>query len=113
MEGHDEALQAVSIIVKDDSSIVERIGPINTAGLWMNGGFFVLSNRIFDYIEPGDELVEQPFERLIGENKLSVVRYGGFWQAMDTLKDKISFDRMYARGHAPWAVWDSDRVSPD
>ena len=102
-----------SINIKDDSSIVESIGPVNTAGLWINGGFFILSNRIFDYIEPGDELVEKPFQRLIAEKKLSVVRHAGFWQSMDTLKDKINFDRMHARGDAPWAVWDPDRISPD
>jgi len=102
-----------SIQVEDDSSIVERIGPVDTAGLWINGGFFVLSSRIFDYIEPGDELVDKPFQRLIGEKKLSVVRHEGFWQSMDTLKDKINFDRMYALGRAPWEVWNSERCAPD
>ena len=102
-----------SINVEDDSNVVESIGPVNTAGLWINGGYFVLSNRIFEYIEPGDELVEKPFQRLITEKKLSVIRHEGFWQSMDTLKDKISFDRMYARGDAPWAMLDPDRLSPD
>ena len=90
-------------------SIVESIGPVNASGLWINGGFFVLSNRIFDYIRPGEELVDEPFKRLIAEKKLSTVRYEGFWQSMDTLKDKISFDRMYARGKAPWELWNADR----
>lgn len=91
-----------------DGDIVDSIGPVNQSGLWINGGFFVLGKNIFDYVEPGDELVEAPFQRLIAEKKLSVVQHEGFWQSMDTLKDKISFDRMYARGHAPWEVWNGD-----
>jgi glucose-1-phosphate cytidylyltransferase len=102
-----------SINVDDNSSIVQSIGTVNKAGLWINGGFFVLSNRIFDYMEPGDELVEKPFQRLIAEKKLSIVRHEGFWQSMDTLKDKITFDRMYARGDAPWAISESDRAPAD
>lgn len=102
-----------AINVDDNSSIVKSIGPVDTAGLWINAGYFILSNRIFDYIEPGEELVEKPFQRLIAERKLSTYQHEGFWQAMDTLKDKISFDRMYARDHAPWAVWDPNQSSPD
>jgi glucose-1-phosphate cytidylyltransferase len=94
------------------SGIVDAIGPVTEAELWINGGFFALSNRIFDYMKPGDELVDQPFQRLVAEQKLSVVRHRGFWQSMDTLKDKISFDRMYARGKAPWEVWNPERASP-
>jgi glucose-1-phosphate cytidylyltransferase len=60
---------------------------------------------IFDYIEPGDELVERPFKRLIEKRLLAVYRHNGFWRAMDTFKDKITFDRMEARGDCPWALW--------
>jgi len=74
-------------------------------GLWINGGFFVLRSQIFDYIKEGDELVEQPFARLIAEKKLITTRLKGFWQCMDTFKDKINFDRMEARGTCPWMVW--------
>jgi glucose-1-phosphate cytidylyltransferase len=100
-----QSFHAVNV---SQGEIVESIGPVNEAGLWINAGFFVLSNEIFKYIEPGEELVEEPFKRLINEQKLSVVRHGGFWQSMDTLKDKISFDRMYARGHAPWELWNKE-----
>jgi glucose-1-phosphate cytidylyltransferase len=64
-----------------------------------------MRRQIFDYIEEGEELVEQPFNRLIAENKLLTYRWEGFWQCMDTFKDKISFDRMEARGQCPWMVW--------
>jgi len=67
--------------------------------------FFVLRPDIFRYINEGEELVEQPFGRLIAERKLVTYQWGGFWQAMDTFKDKIGFDRMEARGQCPWMVW--------
>ena len=97
--------QSFHSIRTDADHLVESIGPVNESGLWINGGFFVLSNRIFDYIEQGDELVEEPFRRLIEQKKLSAIRWDGFWQSMDTFKDKIGFDRMYARGNAPWELW--------
>jgi glucose-1-phosphate cytidylyltransferase len=100
--------QSFHAINVSKGDIVDSIGPVNESGLWINAGFFVLSNEIFEYLGPGEELVEQPFNRLIDKGKLSVVRHHGFWQSMDTLKDKINFDRMYARGHAPWELWNAD-----
>ena len=71
----------------------------------MNGGFFALRSDIFDYIQPGEELVEAPFRRLIEKKLLATYRHEHFWQAMDTFKDKITYDRMEARGECPWMVW--------
>lgn len=89
----------------DPDGYATRIGPLASSALLLNGGFFVLSSAIFDYIEPGDELVERPFRRLAEERRLAVFRHAGFWRAMDTLKDKITLDRMEARGECPWMVW--------
>jgi glucose-1-phosphate cytidylyltransferase len=89
----------------DDEGIVTSIGFLPDQELWINGGFFVLRPEIFDYIEEGDELVEKPFGRLIEQRRLSTFRWGGFWQSMDTFKDKITFDRMEARGDCPWMAW--------
>jgi glucose-1-phosphate cytidylyltransferase len=97
--------QSLHAIHAEDDNYVNRIGAIADAGFWINGGYFVLRREIFDYMKPGDELVEAPFERLIAKRKLLVYRYAGFWQSMDTFKDKIAFDRMEARGECPWAVW--------
>lgn len=76
------------------------------AELWSNGGFFIFRQAIFDYIEEGEELVEEPFHRLIRENKLLAYRYDGFWACMDTFKEKQQLDELAANGHPPWAVWD-------
>jgi glucose-1-phosphate cytidylyltransferase len=82
-----------------------RMGPSRESELRINGGFFVLSRAIFDYIQPGDELVDAPFKRLISERKLGVFRHDGFWRAMDTFKDKIDLDRLEASGRCPWMIW--------
>ena len=76
-------------------------------GAWINGGFFVMRSSVFDHIKEGEELVEQPFSRLIRKKKLVAFPHTGYWQAMDTFKEKINLDRAYARGDAPWQVWKS------
>ena len=75
------------------------------AELWINGGFFAFRPAIFQYIQPGDELVEQPFQRLMQTGRLYSYKHAGFWAAMDTFKDKVSLDRRHAQGDSPWEVW--------
>lgn len=89
----------------DRDGLVVDIALVSRADVWINGGYFVLSSEIFDYMEPGEELVEQPFARLLAEGRLFAYRHDGFWAAMDTLKDKAEFDERYARGDRPWEVW--------
>ena len=88
-----------------DDGRVTSLGPMIDTGMRINAGFFCLRHEIFDSIEEGDELVEQPFQRLITQGKLIAHIHDGFWKAMDTFKDKITFDRMEARGECPWAIW--------
>ena len=97
--------QSFHAVQADAEGTVRSIAPVHDSDVWINGGFFVLRRRIFDYIEPGDELVEKPFQRLIEKGLLKTVQYRGFWQAMDTFKDKITFDRMEAQGRCPWMLW--------
>jgi glucose-1-phosphate cytidylyltransferase len=97
--------QSFHYVTSDADGRVRRIGSVQDADLRINGGFFVLRQSIFDYMQPGEELVEQPFARLIEQDLLGAYRHDGFWQPMDTFKDKISFDRMEARGNCPWMLW--------
>jgi glucose-1-phosphate cytidylyltransferase len=83
---------------------VTEIGAMHDQFARINGGFFVFRGDIFDYIREGEELVEQPFQRLIAARKLVTFAWDGFWQCMDTFKDKITFDRMEARGDCPWKL---------
>jgi glucose-1-phosphate cytidylyltransferase len=92
-------------LVPDADGMVSRIGPWSDAELWINGGYMLLRQAIFDHIKPGEELVEQPFQRLVGKRELYSYRHTGFWKAMDTYKDKLSFDEAYERGDRPWEVW--------
>lgn len=85
--------------------IVSSFGQLKESEFWINAGFFCFRKEIFDYIKEGDELVEQPFQRLIERQLLSIYRYKGFWQQMDTFREKILYDRMEARGTSPWMVW--------
>jgi glucose-1-phosphate cytidylyltransferase len=85
--------------------LATNINSLGDREILINGGYFVLRNDIFDHIESGEELVEQPFRRLIAKSQLAVYRHKGFWRAMDTFKDKITFDRMEAQGQCPWMLW--------
>src|SRR5688572_10636803 len=97
--------QSFHAVHADADGIVTDMGAMPAQQLRINGGYFVMRPTIFDYIREGEELVEQPFERLIHERKLTAFHWDGFWQCMDTFKDKITFDRMEARGHCPWMMW--------
>lgn len=84
---------------------VQDITSLTKSGLWINGGFFVFKKEVFDYMREGEELVQEPFRRLIAADQLMAYRHDGFWACMDTLKDKQQFDDMHARGERPWEVW--------
>lgn len=75
-------------------------------GGWINGGFFVLSPRCLDYIEKDETIWEAgPIERIAAEDQLRAFEHTGFWQPMDTLRDKIQLERMWEEGGAPWKTW--------
>jgi len=87
------------------TSLVAGIHPINNGSVRINGGYFILNRRIFDYIHKGEELVLEPFQRLIDEEQLIGYSYDGFWAGMDTFKDKQQLEGLFSSGEAPWAVW--------
>jgi glucose-1-phosphate cytidylyltransferase len=84
---------------------VTNIRHITEADVWINGGYFALRREIFDYMREGEELVYEPFQRLIDKRELLAYPYNGFWASMDTLKEKQQLEEMYANGVAPWEVW--------
>jgi glucose-1-phosphate cytidylyltransferase len=103
--------QSYHIVDSDDQGRVGAINGIGRTDIWINGGHFVLRQEIFDYLKAGEELVIEPFSRLIAEKMLYTYRYTGFWMSMDTFKDKQVLDEMYAKGDTPWEVW-RNRESP-
>lgn len=100
--------QSYHCVEHDENGLVSSLEPISEADYWVNGGYFAMRPDIFNYIQEGEEMVEEPFARMAAEKKLWTTRYTGFWKAMDTFKDKIVYDRMWGQEHAPWCVWEDD-----
>lgn len=87
------------------NSLVTGVHAITNGSVRINGGYFAFKKEIFDYIEEGDELVIEPFQRLIDAKQLLGYTYDGFWAGMDTFKDRQQLDSLWASGNAPWHVW--------
>ena len=92
-------------VLSRPSGEVTSIRDIAETGLRVNGGHFIFKAEIFDYLRNGEELVPDAFQRLLAEDQLVGYRYDGFWQPMDTFKDRQRLEDLYARGDAPWEVW--------
>lgn len=91
---------------------IHRIGSVTDLPLWINGGYFVLRQDVFDVLGEGEDLVGDAFPRLAAMNKLKAVPYHGFWAAMDTLKERNALEDMYRKGTRPWMVWSRDGSKP-
>jgi glucose-1-phosphate cytidylyltransferase len=74
----------------------------DTSDIWINGGYFLMRSEIFDYMREREELVLEPFTRLIKDNMLRAYKHEGFWRSMDTLRDWQSLEEMVERGEMPW-----------
>ena len=88
-----------------NGNLVSGINAINAGSLRINGGFFIFKKAIFDYIREKEELVVEPFQRLVEERQLIGYSYDGFWASMDTFKDKQELDNLCTSGIAPWEIW--------
>ena len=99
--------QSFHLVDFDDEGEVESLSPVGKSSVWINGGFFVFKKDICKYIQEGEELVQEPFYRLIAERQLAGYKNPGFWACIDTMKEKKMFDEMYASGDTPWMVWNN------
>jgi glucose-1-phosphate cytidylyltransferase len=93
------------VVTAHEDGVVERIDDVRVSDIWINGGYMILRQEIFDYIGEGEELVQEPFQRLVKQNLLSTYRYEGFWAPMDTLKDQQHLESLYETGQPAWAIW--------
>jgi glucose-1-phosphate cytidylyltransferase len=96
--------QSFHLVDLDGEGHVASLRPVAETNLLINGGFFALRQEIFQYMEPGEELVLEPFARLIKERRLLGYRYDHFW-CMDTFKEQQQLTDLYNSGRAPWEVW--------
>ncbi|HEX8948502.1 MAG TPA: sugar phosphate nucleotidyltransferase, partial [Dissulfurispiraceae bacterium] len=95
--------QSFHIVTLTGDNLVGGISSVKESGLLINGGFFIFRKEIFDYIGPGEDLVEEPFRKLIKERQLVGYRHDQFW-CMDTFKEHQELSDMYYAGNAPWEV---------
>ena len=92
--------------VKLDGEKVRGIHAVTDSDVRINGGYFVLTKDIWDVLHEGEELVLEPFNRLIERGTLGAFKWDGFWACMDTFKEKQTLDDLEKSGHAPWKIWE-------
>src|SRR3990172_1084822 len=91
--------------VKQDKIISFKEKPPGD-GNWINGGYFVLEPSVFDYLKDDSTVWErEPLEKLAKDEQLSAYKHSGFWQPLDTLRDKNKLEDLWSKGNAPWKIW--------
>ncbi len=100
-----EPSQSFHLVRLEEGGRVDSIQHVKDIGMRVNGGYFVFRREIFEHLRPGEELVEEPFQRLAAAGKLVAYPHDGFWGCMDTFKDKQLLEDLYTRGQVPWEVW--------
>jgi glucose-1-phosphate cytidylyltransferase len=99
------------VVSMNDAGRVRGLHDVMRSDIWINGGYFVLRRELLDQLRPGEDLVEEPLQRLLAADKVLAQRHEGFWAPMDTLKDKQWLESLHESGTAPWQVWDPDRAA--
>jgi glucose-1-phosphate cytidylyltransferase len=92
---------------------VTRVSFIQDVGLRINGGFFVMNRRYFDFAYPGEDILGAPAQRMAAAGELGAYAYDGFWGCMDTFKEKRMLEDIHKRGDAPWELWQNRRTDGD
>ena len=84
---------------------VTSLTPVADLAMWINGGYFVFRQGIFDYLHEDEDLVMDACTRAAHDGRMRAVQYKGFWAPMDTLKERAALESQYRRGNSPWALW--------
>ena len=113
LDGEDAFLASYGDTLTD-GNVVEGIEAVTNSPIRINGGYFFFRSQIFDYIGENEDLIDEPFARLIERQELVAYPYDGFWAPLDTLKDKHNLEALIQTGQPPWAVWNSGHhAEPD
>ena len=99
------------VVSMADNGRVREMRDVMGSDLWINGGYFILRREFLEQLGPGEDLVEEPLQRLMPAGQVFAQRHEGFWAPMDTLKDQQWLETLHEDGSAPWQVWDPDRVA--
>ena len=92
-----------------EDGLITQVTPVRDLRQWENGGYFVLRPQVFDYLNEGEDLVEDALPRLIAERKVIAYQHKGYWSPADTVKERALLEEMYQRGNCPWMIWDPER----
>jgi glucose-1-phosphate cytidylyltransferase len=92
-----------------DDGLITQVTPMRDLRQWENGGYFVLRQEIFDYLNEGEDLVENAILRLVQRQRVLAYPYKGYWSPADTVKERAQLEEMYQQGNCPWMVWDPER----
>ena len=92
-----------------DDGLIAQVTPMRDMLQWENGGYFVFRPEIFDFLNEGEDLVEDALVRLVGQSRVLAYPYKGYYSSADTVKERAQLEEMYQRGNCPWMVWDAER----
>jgi glucose-1-phosphate cytidylyltransferase len=96
-----------------DDGLIRRVTPMRNLLQWENGGYFLLRPEVFDYLNEGEDLVEDALLRLVSQGRVLAYPYKGYWTPADTVKERVQLEEMFERGYCPWMIWDKERSGPD
>lgn len=97
------------VVSLDSENHVSDFKLLSNSGLWINAGYFIFKREIFNHMNPGEDLENGVFKRLIKQRQLIAYPYNGSFYTMDTFKEKQMLDDMYAKGDTPWEVWKTNK----
>jgi glucose-1-phosphate cytidylyltransferase len=92
-----------------DDGLIIRVTPMRDMLQWENGGYFIFRSEIFDYLDEGEDLVEDALTRLVVRGRVLAYPYKGYWSPADTVKERVRLEEMYDKGNCPWMIWDKER----
>jgi glucose-1-phosphate cytidylyltransferase len=98
--------QSFHCVAVSDGGEVKGITPVAELSIWVNGGFFVLTQEVFDLLPPGGDLVADACVALAGQGRLFGYKHNGFWKPADTFKERAELDAGYHHGDRPWMLWE-------
>ena len=99
------------VVSMGDDGRVHEMRDVMGSDIWINGGYFILRREFLDELRPGEDLVEEPLQRLLARGQVLAHRHDGFWAPMDTLKDQQWLENLHESGAAPWQLWEPDRAA--
>jgi glucose-1-phosphate cytidylyltransferase len=93
-----------------EDGLITQVTPMQDLRQWENGGYFLLRPEIFDYLNEGEDLVEDALmRRLVPQRRVLAYPYKGYWSPADTVKERARLEEMYQQGNCPWMIWDPER----